>query len=113
MSQSPDWKAHVQGLADKARPFLARAWSEIRQTAVATWGQVVRLSGFAFGRWRAWDLGRKALAAREALGEALSALGGVAADGLLGLEVIWTPADHDDALTESDLLVTYPHLRSL
>jgi uncharacterized membrane protein len=43
----------------------------------------------------------------------LSELGAVPADALLGLEVIWTPADPDDALTTNDLLTNYPELRSL
>lgn len=43
----------------------------------------------------------------------LGELGGVPADALLGLEVIWTPADPDDALTTNDLLTGYPELRSL
>lgn len=50
---------------------------------------------------------------REELDHVLRELGGVAADALLGLEVIWTPADPDDALTEAELLVTYPDLRGL
>ena len=50
---------------------------------------------------------------REDLEAVLSELGGVPPEGMLGLEVIWTPADPDDALTESDMLVTYPHLRGL
>lgn len=43
----------------------------------------------------------------------LTGLGGVPTDSLLGLEVIWTPADPDDSLTETDLLTTYPDLRSV
>lgn len=43
----------------------------------------------------------------------LSQLGGGSAGDLLGLEVIWTPADADDSLTETDLMTTYPELRSL
>jgi uncharacterized membrane protein len=43
----------------------------------------------------------------------LGELGGVPADALLGLEVIWTPADPDDALTTNDLMTGYPELRSL
>lgn len=43
----------------------------------------------------------------------LSALGGVSPRELLGLEVVWTPADPADALTENDLLTTYPNLRGL
>jgi uncharacterized membrane protein len=50
---------------------------------------------------------------REQLDELLAALGGVAPSGLLGLEVIWTPADPDDAMTESEMLLAYPDLRAL
>jgi uncharacterized membrane protein len=55
----------------------------------------------------------RSLTTREELDAVLEELGSVPAQGLLGLEVIWTPADPDDALTESDLLLTYPHLRGL
>jgi uncharacterized membrane protein len=47
------------------------------------------------------------------LSAVLSGLGGLSPDGLLGLEVIWTPADANDSLTETDLMTTYPDLRSL
>jgi uncharacterized membrane protein len=53
------------------------------------------------------------LADREDLDTVLRDLGGIPPDGLLGLEVIWTPADPEDALTESDLLLTYPDLRGI
>jgi uncharacterized membrane protein len=43
----------------------------------------------------------------------LGQLGAVSPTGLLGLEVIWTPADPDDSMTETDLMTTYPDLRSL
>ncbi|HET6280024.1 MAG TPA: DUF1517 domain-containing protein [Polyangia bacterium] len=43
----------------------------------------------------------------------LSGLGGLSPDGLLGLEVIWTPADANDSMTETDLMTGYPDLRSL
>jgi len=43
----------------------------------------------------------------------LSELGGISPSGLLGLEVVWTPADPDDSLTETDVMTTYPELRSL
>jgi len=43
----------------------------------------------------------------------LSELGGVSPSGLLGLEVIWTPADANDSMTETDVMTTYPELRSL
>jgi uncharacterized membrane protein len=47
------------------------------------------------------------------LRDLLSELGAVPADGLLGLEVIWTPADSNDSMTEMDLMSTYPDLRSV
>lgn len=50
---------------------------------------------------------------RKGLDQVLSNLGAVPASALLGLEVIWTPADPDDSLTETDLMTTYPELRSL
>jgi len=50
---------------------------------------------------------------RSALEGVLSELGGVPASVLLGLEVVWTPADPDDSLTETDLMTTYPDLRSM
>jgi uncharacterized membrane protein len=43
----------------------------------------------------------------------LSELGGVPPTGLLGLEVVWTPADANDSMTETDVMTTYPELRSL
>jgi uncharacterized membrane protein len=49
----------------------------------------------------------------SALQGLLGELGGVPGDALLGLEVIWTPADPEDALTKDDLISTYPELRSL
>lgn len=49
----------------------------------------------------------------QQLEEVLSALGGVSPGEILGLEVVWTPADPDDALTENDLLTSYPDLRGI
>ncbi len=49
----------------------------------------------------------------DELAALLSELGGVSPDGLLGLEVIWTPADANDSMTETDVMTTYPELRSL
>jgi uncharacterized membrane protein len=54
-----------------------------------------------------------ALTSEEDLAAVLSELGGVAPDGILGIEVIWTPADPDDSMTETDVMTTYPELRSL
>jgi uncharacterized membrane protein len=55
----------------------------------------------------------KALEDQSQLRQVLASLGGVPHDALLGLEVIWTPADPQDSLTSSDLLTSYPDLRSL
>jgi uncharacterized membrane protein len=55
----------------------------------------------------------KALTDAGQLQELLGALGAVSGDALLGLEVIWTPADPQDSLTETDLQTTYPEMRSL
>jgi uncharacterized membrane protein len=55
----------------------------------------------------------KGLTDQEQLRQVLGALGGVPQNALLGLEVIWTPADSQDALTSNDLLTSYPELRSL
>jgi uncharacterized membrane protein len=55
----------------------------------------------------------KTVTSHEEVEALLSELGGVAPSGLLGLEVVWTPADPDDSLTETDVMTTYPELRSL
>jgi uncharacterized membrane protein len=55
----------------------------------------------------------KELTDQEQLRQVLGSLGGVPPNALLGLEVIWTPADPQDALTSNDLLTGYPDLRSL
>ena len=49
----------------------------------------------------------------DELAALLTELGGVSPSGLLGLEVIWTPADANDSMTETDVMTTYPELRSL
>lgn len=50
---------------------------------------------------------------RSDLDGLLGQLGGVSPSGLLGLEVVWTPADPDDSLTETDVLTTYHAMRSI
>ena len=55
----------------------------------------------------------KPVATIDELSALLSQLGGIAPTGLLGLEVIWTPADANDSMTETDVMTTYPELRSL
>jgi uncharacterized membrane protein len=52
----------------------------------------------------------KPITAPEQIEGLLSELGGVSPGGLLGLEVIWTPADPNDSMTETDLMTTYPEL---
>ena len=55
----------------------------------------------------------KELADSESLDAVLGELGGVPPRALLGLEVVWTPADPSDSMTEADLLTTYPNMRGL
>lgn len=55
----------------------------------------------------------KAVSSHQDVEALLSELGGVAPGGLLGLEVVWTPADPNDSMTETDVMTTYPDLRSL
>lgn len=43
----------------------------------------------------------------------ITALGAVGPQELLGLEVIWTPADPTDSLTQNDLFASYPNLKSI
>jgi uncharacterized membrane protein len=43
----------------------------------------------------------------------LAQLGTVSPNGLLGLEVVWTPADPNDSMTETDVMTTYPDLRGI
>ncbi|CAI5480382.1 unnamed protein product [Closterium sp. Yama58-4] len=47
------------------------------------------------------------------LREALTRLGSIPADELQAVEVLWTPQDDEDTLTERDLLLDYPRLRPL
>jgi len=55
----------------------------------------------------------KEVSDRADLDLTLGQLGGVSSTGILGLEVVWTPADPNDSMTETDLMTTYPELRSL
>jgi uncharacterized membrane protein len=54
----------------------------------------------------------KTAADRAQLESLLAQLGSATPGGLLGLEVIWTPADPNDSMTETDVMTTYPDLRS-
>jgi uncharacterized membrane protein len=49
----------------------------------------------------------------EDLSALLAELGGISPDAILGIEVVWTPADPNDSMTETDVMTTYPDLRSL
>jgi uncharacterized membrane protein len=53
------------------------------------------------------------LTTEEQLRAILAELGGASPSGLLGMEVVWTPADSNDSMTETDVMTTYPELRSL
>jgi uncharacterized membrane protein len=55
----------------------------------------------------------KAVTSPAELQALLSTLGTLSPDGLLGLEVVWTPADPNDSMTETDVMTTYPELRSI
>ena len=55
----------------------------------------------------------KTVRSPEDLTALLSELGAVSPDGLLGLEVVWTPADPNDSMTETDVMTTYPDLRGI
>jgi uncharacterized membrane protein len=55
----------------------------------------------------------KSVTSSDELAGVLSELGSMSSAGLLGLEVIWTPADPNDSMTETDVMTTYPELRSI
>jgi uncharacterized membrane protein len=55
----------------------------------------------------------KTVGSLEDLTTLLGELGAVPPDGLLGLEVVWTPADPNDSMTETDVMTTYPELRGI
>ena len=55
----------------------------------------------------------RAASDRESLEAALRELGAVPPQALLGREVVWTPADPEDSLTDTDLMTNDPELRSL
>lgn len=44
---------------------------------------------------------------------ALSTLGAVPADGVLGVEVLWTPQDPQDSYSKGELMVDFPDLNNL
>jgi uncharacterized membrane protein len=45
--------------------------------------------------------------------QALSQMGGVGADNLLAMRVLWTPQADGDTLTSDDVVEAYPNLRRL
>lgn len=55
----------------------------------------------------------RAVSTADELVALLTELGSVSSSGLLALDVIWTPADANDSMTETDVMTTYPELRSL
>jgi uncharacterized membrane protein len=55
----------------------------------------------------------KTIGSPDELSTLLSQLGAISPEGLLGLEVIWTPADSNDSMTETDVMTTYPELRGI
>jgi uncharacterized membrane protein len=84
-------------------PVAAEEAKEVLELVVVTLVAATRVPLEKFG----------ALTSEEELGRLLAELGGISPDGILGLEVIWTPADPDDSMTEMDVMTTYPELRSL
>jgi uncharacterized membrane protein len=54
-----------------------------------------------------------ALKEGDGIDTVLGQLGAVDQQSLLGLEVIWTPADPTDSLTEMDVMTAYPQMRSV
>jgi len=56
---------------------------------------------------------QKDTSGRAAVENALVALGQVTPQQVLGIEVVWTPADPDDSMTEMDVMATYPDLRGV
>jgi uncharacterized membrane protein len=55
----------------------------------------------------------KAVTTHAEMEALLSELGTVSPNGLLGLEVVWTPADPNDSMTETDVMTTYPELKGI
>ena len=55
----------------------------------------------------------KTVGSPEDLEALLTELGSLPPESLLGLEVVWTPADANDSMTETDVMTTYPDLRGI
>jgi len=55
----------------------------------------------------------KGAASAEQLRSSLQALGGLASEDLLALEVIWQPDGAGDVLSTEELLTAYPDLQHL
>ncbi len=92
----------ADGRVRKAEDKLAQS-EDVLEYIVVT---VIVATRQPLGSW-------KTVTEHQQLDDVLGALGGVSAGEILGMEVIWTPADPDDALTENDLLTTYPDLRGI
>ena len=52
----------------QVRAFLLRGWSEVRQVAMLTWAQLVRLARFLFTDWQIHSLRKQAQAAQATFG---------------------------------------------
>ncbi|KAK2079147.1 hypothetical protein QBZ16_002838 [Prototheca wickerhamii] len=50
---------------------------------------------------------------RQELMDALRAAGAVREPDLMALEILWSPAEENDALSERELTLRYPHMVSL
>jgi len=50
---------------------------------------------------------------REEVRATLETLGGLRADQILAVEVLWTPSDDKDAFTRNDIIQDYPQLNTL
>ncbi len=49
----------------------------------------------------------------QELKDSLSKLGSVSADGLLAVEVLWTPQAEGDTFTQEELITDYPMMNAL
>jgi uncharacterized membrane protein len=95
----------VRGADGKVRHSQAAA-EEAKEALEYVVVTVVLATRNPLGKW-------KTVTDRADVDLYLGQLGAVAANGLLGLEVVWTPADANDSLTETDLMTTYPDMRSV
>lgn len=95
----------VRGAEGKVRRAEAAA-EEGREALELVVVTIVVASRAPLGTW-------KAIHDAAELEAVMAQLGQVAPDKLLGIEVVWTPADPQDSMTETDVMTTYPELRSV